>query len=665
MYCIFIKNRLDLKVESYNIIYMSKTSGITIGIDLGTTNSCVAYYNDNGEVQIITNDQGGRTTPSYVTYTDTQRLVGEASRAMTVEDIKNTIFDVKRLIGRKFQDVSTQEDLKTLPYDIVNRNGQCAVRVNYMDKEHVFLPEEVSSVILTYLKTQAENVLGEPVANAVITVPAYFNDAQRQATKDAGALAGLNVLRIINEPTAACMCYGLQKVSNDKNILVFDLGGGTFDVSLLNISSEDGVFQVLATAGDTHLGGEDFDNTIAHHLANEYFKKTGKDVRKDQRALRQIKIAAEQAKRTLSSATKATVNLSHIGPNTFTYDLRRAKFNDLCAPTFKKIMEPINKVLKDAGVNREAVDEIVLVGGSSRIPKIQSMLQDYFSGKKLNQSINPDEAVAYGAAVNGALLSKTDTNLDILLVDVAPLSLGVETQGGRMDVVIPRQKTIPCTEKKTYHTAKDNQTSVLIQVYEGERAMTKDNNKLGEFELSGIPPKPRHTAEVEVTFTLDTDGILSVSAVETSTGAARNIVITNNKGRLSDEELEAKIQEALKYKEQDEEAKARAKEYNESEEYLYAVRESRDTVRGLTAEDKKELESICNAGFQWLEDNNSSTSSEIQTERRQWEKKVTVIYNKANASAGQYNAYDDKGSENKDDGSGSDEPHVEDVEDDA
>lgn len=616
---------------------MSKNvSGATIGIDLGTTNSCVAYYSENGEVVIIPNDQGNRTTPSFVTYTEDERLVGDASKNVSVEHMDSTIYDVKRLIGRKYKDREVQEDIKHMAYEVVDKGNQPVVKVNYMGKVHYFRPEEVSSVVLSYLKTIAENAIGKEVTNAVITVPAYFNDSQRQATKDAGRVAGLNVLRIINEPTAAAMAYGLDK-KTDCNVLVFDLGGGTFDVSLLKIGG-DNVFQVLATAGDTHLGGEDFDNELTKYLTQEYHKQTGVDVRQNQRAIRQIKIAAEQAKRTLSSATQATVNLSHIGNKSCSIKLSRAKFNAICSELFTRCLVPVEKVLKDAGTSVGDVNEIVMVGGSSRIPKVQEMLKEYFKGKNLNLTVNPDEAVAYGAAVHGAFLSGQNRDLDILLVDVAPLTLGVETYGGIMDPIIPRQKPVPCKQEKKYYTAKDNQTAVLIQVYEGERQLTCDNNKLGEFELSGIPPKPRGMSEIKVVFSLDKDGILSVSAEENSTGAARTITITNNKGRLSAEELEAKIAEAEQFKKQDEEKRNKVKEVNETEEYLYAVRDSEHKLRGLSEPDRKELEAICVEGFDWLSDKSQNSSSEdVRVQRHKLEKRVMVIYNRANSAAGQYN----------------------------
>jgi len=622
----------------------SKSTGINIGIDLGTTNSCVAYQNHSGEVEILANDQGYRTTPSYVTYTNNERLVGVSSKNVAITQMENTVYDAKRLIGRKFSDKQTQEDIKNMSYTIINKNDQPYIKVKYLKKTHEFLPEEISSVILAYLKDMAEKATGETVVGAVITVPAYFNDSQRQATTDAGKLAGLNVLRIINEPTAAAMAYGLNKKDQPSNILVFDLGGGTFDVSLLKVNPKHGLFKVLATAGDTHLGGEDFDNLLVKHLAEQYEKKTGVSVKGDVKAMRKLKTSAEEAKRQLSSSRDANIDLSYIGSDSCSVRLSRAKFNILCASLFKKCLDPVKKVLADAGKDKDEIDEIVMVGGSSRIPKVQETISEFFDGKKLNLTINPDEAVAYGAAVQASSLSGQEGCKDILLLDVTPLSLGLETRGGVMDVVIPRQTTIPRKETKSYSTAKDNQTTVLVKVYEGERKMTKDNNELGTFELSGIPPMARHAASITVTFNIDANGILSVTATEKSTKAAREIVISNNKGRLSGEELAQKIKEAETFKLQDEEAKSQVKERNDTEEYLENVLESVETVRGLSEEDKKTLRDIHTEGFEWLEGENGedASSEEIKTKRHSLEKKVMSIYKKANAASGQYTQDEDE-----------------------
>lgn len=606
--------------------------GVTIGIDLGTTYCCVGYYNANGEVRILTNDQGGRTTPSYVTYMDDERLVGEPSKNVSLENIENTVFDAKRFIGRKYSDPDVQEDLRNVSYAVVNKGDHPMIKVNYLKKNHYFRPEEVSAVLLSYLKDMAERAIGEPVDGAVITVPAYFNDSQRQATKHAGEIAGLKVLRIINEPTAAAVAYGLDRERT--NVLVFDLGGGTFDVSLLNI--DDGVFKVLATAGDTHLGGEDFDTIVTDHVISEYQKKTGVNLKKDLRASRLVKTCVEQAKRVLSSAKQTSICLSQLG-KPFMYKLSRAKFDSLCMSAFRRCLEPVKKALRDANMQPSEVNDIVLVGGSSRIPKVQSMLKEFFGGRELNMTVNPDEVVAHGAAIQAAALSGQNKDLDILLIDVAPLTLGVETLKGAMDTIIKRQETIPCEHTKTYFTSKANQTSVLIKVYEGERAMTADNNHLGEFELSGIPPMPRAKGEVDVTFKLDKNGILSVTAAEKSTGSTRTITITNNKGRLTKEELDAKIQEAETYRQQDEEKRNKIKEINETEEYLYAVRDSEDKVRGLTEADIETLEEICMEGFSWLEDKADDADSDaIREQRQQWEQRVMTVYNRANSAAGQY-----------------------------
>lgn len=612
-------------------------NGINIGIDLGTTNSCVGFQNHLGEVIIIANDQGYRTTPSYVTYTADERIVGVASKNLSITNMENTIYDAKRLIGRRYSDSQTQNDIAKLPYKVVDKDDQPYISVKYLRKQHMFRPEEVSSVLLSYLKDMAEKATGFKVSGAVITVPAYFNDSQRQATNDAGKLAGLKVLRIINEPTAAAMAYGLNKKEKSSNVLVFDLGGGTFDVSLLTIKSNQGIFKVLATAGDTHLGGEDFDDLLVEYLAEKYEEKSGVSLKGNTKSLRMLKTKAEEVKRQLSSSKECNVDLSFIGQQSVSVRVSRAKFNSLCSTLFKKCLDPVEKVLSDAKKQKQDVDEIVMVGGSSRIPKVQETISDFFNGKKLNLTINPDEAVAYGAAVQAAALSGQDNCHDILLLDVNPLSLGLETHGGIMDVVIARQTTIPCQSTKTYHTSRDNQTTVLIQVYEGERGMTKHNNLLGKFELSGIPPMPKHVASVDVCFKVDNNGILSVSASESTTGVAREIVISNNKGRLSAEELEAKIKEAEMYKKQDEEAKNTVKERTDTEEYLEHVLKSAETMRGLSDEDKKKLKDIYDDGNNWLEgEGEHAKSADIRKKRQEYETEVMKIYDRANASSGQF-----------------------------
>ena len=603
---------------------------VTIGIDLGTTNSCVAYQTKSGTIEIILNDQGSRTTPSYVTYTNDERIVGSASKTLAVSHMKNTIYDAKRLIGRKFSDPDTQNDIKNLTYTVTDQRDQPMINVT-TDSLCLYRPEEVSAVLLQYLKDIAEKEIGEPVDSAVITVPAYFNDAQRQATKDAGTMANLNVLRIINEPTAAAMAYGIKAGTNEsKLIIVFDLGGGTFDVSLLQASSS--MFKVLATAGDTHLGGEDFDNIIISYLIAEYKTKTGVDLTGDQKANCKIRSCAEKAKCTLSSAKETIIDLSHVGSAECSFKLTRAKFNTLCADLFKKCLIPVQKVLKDANKKNTDVAEIILVGGSSRIPKVQELLTEFFDGKKLNMSINPDEAVAYGAAVHAASISGQENCHDILLIDVTPLSLGVETQGGVMDVIIPRQKTIPCKVTKKYRTARDNQTAVTIKVFEGERAMTQDNNQLGEFELTGIPPAPKHMVEVEVTFKLDTNGILSINATEISTGAARDITITGGNGHMSKEELEEKVKDAERHRKQDEATRERIKDRAEAEEYLENVLLSIDTVKGFSDEDKDKIREVYESGCKFLQE----SPVEILAKRKEWEKIVIECYKNANSRTGQY-----------------------------
>jgi len=612
---------------------MSKNTSkkYAVGIDLGTTMSCVGVWQNN-QVEIVANEQGNRITPSYVAFTDKERLIGNAARNQSAMNPENTIFDAKRLIGRNFNDEHIQNDMKLWPFKIErNAQNKCDIVITRNGKKEKLKPEQVSAMILEKMKKIASDYLGDNVTDVVITVPAYFNDAQRRSTKDAGTIAGLNVLRVINEPTAAAIAYGLDKIDDEeKTVLIYDLGGGTFDVSLLSI--DDGIFEVKATAGDTHLGGEDFDNRLVNHCVSAFKKKHKVDPSKNKRAMRRVRTHCETAKRTLSTAKTASIEIDALYEGIdFNIKISRAKFESLCSDLFKKTLDPIEKVLRDGKVSKNSVDEIVLVGGSTRIPKIQSLLSGFFNGKTLNKSINPDEAIAYGATVQASILQgiKSNKTENLLLIDVCPLSLGIETNGELMTTLIPRNTTIPTKATDTFSTGQHNQTSANIRIFEGERSFTKDNNLLGEFTLHGIPAMPRGRPQIEVTYDIDSNNILTVTAKEKSTGKQEELKIKNDDSRLSKDEISRLVEEAKKFKDEDDKKKKKIDARNNLENYAYSIKTNLEDMKGIDEmSEKDELDKLADMEIEWVDNNQDKDEIDYINRKKEFETNINPLMEK-------------------------------------